>query len=214
MVVAPSLAFSQPPGPAQNNGRALLHSDGGTLLNENPAPEVSTLFVDDRVENQPGHSSKIEIAGSSVLVREETLVQFKDNEVVLEHGRLQLSTASAMRVRVGCIIVIPITSERTQYDVIDVDGKVQVAAFKNDVRIHHNGAILRGAKSDSGDLIVHEGEEKSRSEKCAGADLPPADLNGAILDSKWAEAAGIVAVGVITCFGLCHSDDPASPWKP
>ncbi len=202
---------------AQSTDRALLHSDGGTWLNGNPAPETSAIFPDALIQTQKLHIARIDAEGSSVLVQPETVVQFEGDELVLDHGSLQLNTAREMKVRVNCITVIPISPDRTQYDVTDVDGKVKVVAYKNDVKIHAAGAALRRSKQGAlSEVIVREGEQATRSEHC-GPPIRPTegiDANGAIMDSIWAKSVAIGVVGVLTCLGLCHTDDPPSPYKP
>jgi len=202
---------------AQGTDRAMLHSDGGTWLNGSPAPESSAIFPDALIQTPKDHSAKIDAEGSTVTVQPDTIVQFEGDELVLDHGSLQLTTTRGMRVRVNCLTVIPITQEWTQYDVTDVDGRVKVVAYKNDVKIHYHGAVARRSKqAASSDVIVREGERATRDERCGAAIKPTAgiDANGAILDSPWAKGAGIVAVGVLTCWALCRGDDPISPAKP
>jgi len=211
IVVAPASLI------AQGTGAALLHSDGGTWLNGDPAPASIAIFPDAFIQTQKGYTAKIDADGSTVLVQPETVVQFEGDELVLDHGGLQLDTAREMKVRVNCITVIPLTADRTQYDVTDVDGKVKVVAYKNDVKIHYGGAVTRRSKEGaSSDVIVREGEQASRDERC-GALIKTAgaiDAHGAILNSPWAIGAAVVGVGVLTCLGLCHGDDPVSPSKP
>jgi hypothetical protein len=202
---------------AQSTGRALLHSDGGTWLNGNPATDSSAIFPDDLIQTQKGYTAKIDADGSTVLVQPETVVQFEGDELFLDHGSLQLDTARELKVRVNCITVIPLTADRTQYDVTDIDGKVKVVAYKNDVKIHYAGAVPRRSKPGaSSDVIVREGEQAGRDERC-GAAIRPADAldaHGAILNSPWAIGAAAIVVGGLTCLGLCHRDDPVSPSKP
>jgi len=202
---------------AQVNGRALLHTDGATLLNGSPAPATTAIFANALIQTPKLHIAKIDADGSTVLIQPETIVQFDGEELVLDHGSLQLSTLRGLRVRVNCITIIPLTLEQTQYDVTDVDGKVRVDAYKNDVKIHlKGGTAIRSKEGKSSDLIVREGERSSRSEKCAAAIKPDAvvDAKGAALNSWWARATGVGAIAVIACLGLCHSDDPVSPSTP
>ena len=202
---------------AQGTDRALLHSDGGTWINGSPAPETSTIFLESLIQTQKGHSAKLDTEGSSVIVQPETVVQFEGDELVLDHGSLQLTTMREMKVRVNCITVIPITADRTLYEVSDIDGKVTVVASKNDVKVHAQASAFRKAKTgESSDAIVREGEQKTRDEHCVAAAKPIAglDANGPILNSTAAKIAGVVAVGVITCFALCRGDEPISPDKP
>jgi hypothetical protein len=202
---------------AQSSSGALLHNNGGTWLNGNPAPETSAIFLNALIQTQKSYSAKIDANGSTALVQPETVVQFEGDELVLDHGSLQLNTAREMKVRVNCITVIPLTADRTQYDVSDVDGKVKVVARQHDVKIHYNGTVTRRSKEGaSSDVIVRAGEQASREEHCGPPIKTTAGLNakGALLDSPWAWGTGLVAVGVIACFGLCHGDDPVSPSKP
>ena len=202
---------------AQTTDRALLRSDGGAWLNGNPAPETSAIFPDNLIQTQKGHTATIDAEGSTVLVQPETVVQFEGDELVLDHGSLQLNTARQMKVRVNCITVKPVTADRTQYDVTDVDGKVKIVAYKNDVKVHYTGATARKSKqSGSSDTIVREGEQATREDRCGAVFKPTEgiDAKGAILNSPWAIGAGIAVVGVIACLGLCHADDPVSPSKP
>ncbi|MFZ0319052.1 MAG: hypothetical protein WAL56_07995 [Candidatus Sulfotelmatobacter sp.] len=202
---------------AQSTDRALLNSDGGTLLNGSPSPNTSTIFRHDLIQTPKGHAAKIDAEGSTVTVAPETLVQFEGDELVLDHGGLELSTARQMKVRVNCITVIPITAEITQFNVTDVDGKVKIAAYQNDVKIHAAGAAFRTTREgESSDSIVRQGEQKTRDEHCGAAARPEAvpEGIGAILNGPKAWITGMVIAGTIACFGLCHGDDPISPWKP
>ncbi len=211
IVIVPASIF------AQGTNRAMLHSSGGVWLNGNPAPESSAIFADALIQTPRDHVARIDADGSTVTVQPDTIVQFEGDELVLDHGSLQLNTARKMRVRVSCVTVIPITEDRTQYDVTDVDGKVKVVAYKNDVRIHLQGGVTRKSKMGaSTDVIVREGEQATRDEHCAAPAraLDGIDAYGALLNNPWAVGAGVVAIGVLACVGLCHGDDPISPAKP
>ena len=199
---------------AQGTDRALLHSDGGTWLNGKPAPVSSVIFRNDHIETQAAHSAKIDVEGSTVTVLPDTVVQFEGDELVLDYGSLQLSTARQMKVRVNCVTVIPVTVDWTQYDVSDIDGKVKVSAYKKDVKIHAPGAARRAKQGASTDNIVHEGERSTRDEKCGAAGRPAeVDGKGPLLDSPWARVGG-AGVIALTCIIVCHTDDPMSPAKP
>ncbi len=66
-------------------------------------------------------------------------------------------------------------AEWTHYDVVDMDGKVTVSALKNDVYIDARSKNPQQAKQSahSSRITVREGEQKSREEKCGGADDQP-----------------------------------------
>jgi hypothetical protein len=64
---------------------------------------------------------------------------------------------------------------------------------------------------------VREGEQKSREEKCAAADVKSAiAAKGAILNSPWVQwpAIGAIAGGTACLLFVCVNDDPISPSKP
>ncbi|MGA9259370.1 MAG: hypothetical protein WBV98_22435, partial [Candidatus Sulfotelmatobacter sp.] len=198
---------------AQNSARAMLHDDGGVWLNGSPAPNSSAIFLHDLVQTQKGNWAKIDADGSTVTAQPETIVQFEGDELVLDHGSLQLNTSRGMKVRVNCITVIPLTQDWNRYDVTDVDGRVVVVAHQNDVRIHYQGAATRLSKqARSSDVTVHQGEQVTREERC-GAPARPAEATGTTLNSIWAKGAGIAAVGILTCWALCRGDEPVSPSK-
>lgn len=204
---------------AQSSGRALLHSEGGTWLNKSPAPASSAIFPDDYIQTASDNSARIDAEGSSVAVLPETIVQFQDNELVLDHGRLQLNTARGMKVRVGCMTVVPTTQDPTQYDVMNLNGNVKVIAYKHDVKIQYRNSSSSDRKAKEVrfvEVIVREGEHASRNEHCGGVADPADAVNakGPILDSLWAETAGIVVVGTLLCIGLCPTASPISPSAP
>jgi hypothetical protein len=206
---------------AQDSARAMLHSDGGVWLNGNPAPNSSAIFPNDLVQTQRATSAKIDAYGSAVAVQPETLVQFGGAEPVLEfildHGGLQVDTSNGLRVRVNCMTISPLAQAWTRYDVTDVDGRVTVAAHENNVQIHYAGAGIKQSKQTAyADVTVHQGEQVTRDETC-GTSARPGDLidaKVAILNNVWVKGAGIVAIGVLTCWALCRGDDPLSPDKP
>lgn len=200
---------------AQTSGGAMLHTDGGVWLNGNPAPNSSAIFPHDLVQTQKENKAKIDADGSSATIQPDTIVQFDSDELVLDHGGLQVNTSRGMRVRVNCLTVTPVNQAWTRYDVIDVDGKVKVVAYENDVRIHYRAADKK-SKAVESDVIVHQGEQATREERCGVAARPVDIINakGAVLNSGWAKATGLAVISVVTCYALCRGDDPISPFRP
>jgi len=203
---------------SQNPNAAMLHAAAGVQLNGNAAPASSAIFPDDLVQTPKNAAAKIDAAGSTAVVASDTLVQFEGNQLFLEHGTVQVTTATQMAVRVGCITAIPVIAGWTQYDVTDVDGKVTVAAHKSDVNIdaRKSGASPNPEAARSEKVTVREGEQATRPEKCGAAIRPPDYVTGkaAFLNTWEAVTAGLIVTGVITCLGLCHSGDPLSPSNP
>ena len=202
---------------AQESARAILHNDGGVWLNGNLAPNSSAIFPHDLVRTQKENRARIDADGSTVTVEPETIVQFEGDELVLEHGSLQVNTWRGMRVRVNCVTVSPPAQEWARYDVTDVDGRMLVLAYQNDVTIHYSGPTTwRSKHVELPDVTVYQGGQATHEDRCGEA-AKPADVvnaNGAILNSIWAKGVGIIAIGVITCWALCRGDNPVSPTKP
>jgi len=206
---------------ADDTAAAMLRSNGtGVLVNKNAAPSSTALFPNDLIETQKDSVARIETSGSTAEIGAETMVQFDGDELVLDHGTVSVNTSRGLRVRVGCLTIRPVNNaEWTHYDVADVDGKVTVSALKNDASIDSQSGAAQQTKQSvrSNRVIVHEGEQKSREEKCGGADMRKTGTiagKGGILNSPLAKGAGLAITGALTCLGLCHGDDPISPSGP
>lgn len=198
---------------AQDPTRGLLHSEGGTWLNEAPAPNVAAIFPDSLVQTQAGHVARIEVEGSSVLILPETMMQFQGLTLAVDHGTVQVDTAREMEVIVGCVTISPVNSNRTAYDVADAHGIVTVSVSKNDVKLHSHGGALQKSKGVPADAILHPGEHASRADLCGSRFEKESGIGGA-LNSLPAQILGGAAVAAIICLGVCHGDDPISPAKP
>jgi hypothetical protein len=204
----------------QDSAPAILRSSGGVLLNRNPVPASSAIFPNDLIEVPKNAMARIEATGSSADINAESVVQYNADELVLEHGSLSVNTSRGLRVRVGCVTVTPVNSaDWTRYDVADMDGKVTVSALKNDVYLnaHSNNPQQAKQSGESGRTIVREGDQKSREEKCGGADIkqqPNMAGDGAILNSPYVQWPAVGIVIGITCWALCRSGEPLSPAMP
>jgi hypothetical protein len=203
---------------AQESARAMLHSDGTVWLNGNPAPHSSAIFPLDFIQTHKQSVATIDTDGSTVTVQPETIVQFNGDELVLDHGSLQVNTARAMKIRVNCINIVPESANRTRYEVADIDGKVTVAARENEVNIRYLEVTKQKVRTAASlEVTVHQGEQVIREEEC-GVRAKPIDVvdaRGAILNDPWAIGTGGAAIIALTCWALCFkSDDPVSPSKP
>jgi len=207
---------------AQDTAAAILQSNGvGVQVNHSTAPASTALFVKDLVETQKSATARIEISGSTADINAETMVEFDGDELALDHGSLSVHTSRGLRVRVGCLTVTPVNAtDWTQYEVVDLDGKVTVHATQNDVYIDarsKNPQEIKHPERSNRDL-VRQGEQKSRDEKCGGGYLgmPRAMPGlGAALNSPYAVGVAVGGIVTVVCLGLlCHGDDPASPAKP
>ncbi|MFZ0309632.1 MAG: hypothetical protein WCA76_16810 [Candidatus Sulfotelmatobacter sp.] len=198
---------------AADTGSAILHSNGGVSVNGTEVADSTAVFPGDVLETKPGFVANLDAEGSSVLIQGESIVEFQGNSLRLEHGSVSVSTSTAMSVHVNCLKVEPLTNDRTQYDVTDVSGKVEVAANKNDVKITQGGALGKvskeGTSSQSG--TVHEGQRATRDESTACGPAPRPGEASNPLNTKWIEIGGGAGAGVLVlCLLLCRSSGSSS----
>ena len=203
---------------AQDSAEAMLHTSGRVSLNKMPAPVSSAVYPGTLIETQNDKQdvATVDGKGFAVTIGPATIVQLEGNELVLDHGSLQVNTATQLKVRIGCLTVIPVVAEWTEYDVTDVDGRVTVAARKHDVTIESHTARPVQAKTteQSRDAIVHEGEQTTRPERCGAISKTAVDARGAILNSPMVKWPSIAVIGGAACWALCRGDDPISPSHP
>lgn len=203
---------------ADDTAAAILHSHGGVSLNGSVAPETAAIFPGDTVRIETNSTARIEVTGATIDLNAETVVQFESDEIHLDHGTVSVNTSRGFKVRAGCVIATPVNMDWTDYKVADTDGKVNVAAIKNDVNIESRGPNPQRMKQSgaSSRVTVHEGEQKSREDKCGAGDVKDAiAARGAVLNSPFVQWPARVAIGGgVACVLLCFNDDPISPWKP
>ena len=197
---------------------AVLRSDGGVWVNGLEVTESTVVLPGDSVETKARVVANIDAEGSSVLVQAQSIVKFQGTYVTLEHGSVSVGTSTLMSVHVNCLKVEPVSTDRTEYDVTDVNGSVHVAAHKKDVNIEHS-ALHKAASEDkpNNSATVHEGEETNREEStaCAAAPRTAPASNG--LNPKWLEIGGGGGVGaLVLCLLLCRGNSPqsVSPSQP
>jgi hypothetical protein len=203
---------------AADTGGAVLHSKGGVWVNGAEIADSTAIFPGDVLETKSGSVANLDAEGSSILIQPESIVKFQSNSLSLEHGSVSVGTSTGMSVHVNCIKIGPISNDRTQYDVTDLSGTVQIAAHKNDVNITQSIAPQK-ATSDSNSpasAIVHEGQQATRDEAtCGAAQRGPGPLPGS--NAKWLEIGATAGGGaLVLCLLLCKgSKSPnVSPWQP
>lgn len=201
---------------AADTGSAIVHSKGGVWVNGVEIVASTVVFPGDLLETKPGFVADLDAEGSSVLIQPESVVKFQGTFLTLEHGSVSVGTSTAMSVHVNCIKVDPVSNERTQYDVADLSGTVQVAAHKNNVNITQGGGLQKASKENtsSQSATVQEGQQATRDEStaCGAAPRPGGAGNG--LNTKWVKIGAGAGGAVVLCLLLCKGSNPISPWKP
>jgi hypothetical protein len=207
---------------AADQPAAMLYSHGTALLNGYTIARSSAVFSGDLIQTNTDSVANINATGSSVLVLNESLVQYEGSTIKLEHGGVAISTSKLLATRAGGVTVSPVATVWTEFEVRDVDGNVRIAARKGDLTI----------SDEKGTTTLAQGQETTRAEspsqtdsqapkdskkKKKGAGPAPAAAPGAaggILNSPIAIgiAGGIVLGG--TAWVLSKGDEPLSPAKP
>ncbi len=192
---------------------AMLYSHGTALVNGNSIAKSSALFSGDLVQTNSDSVANINATGSSVMVLNESLVQYEGTALRLEHGGVTVSTSRLLTTRAGEVVVTPVSNVWTEFEVRDVDGRVQIAARKGNLTISDatGTTTLAEGQQTTRDDAQSQNNRKRRRDVAPGAATSAA---GAVFDSPITigVAGGIVIGGTI--WALAHSDDPLSPAVP
>ena len=92
---------------AESSPVAMLYARGATTLNGSTVPRSSALFSGDLVQTSADSVANINATGSTVLILNDSLVQYEDNAVKLEHGGVTVSTSKSLATRAGGVRVSP-----------------------------------------------------------------------------------------------------------
>jgi hypothetical protein len=198
---------------AADQPAAMLYTHGTALLNGSSITRSSAIFSGALVQTNASSAANINAAGSIVLVLNDSLVQYQDHALRLEHGGVTISTSKLLATRAGNILVSPASSAWTEFEVRDVDGQVQIAARKGDLTISDDKGTTTLAQGQETTRQESESDEnKKKKKKRMAAAAAPGAAAGA-LSSPWAVGIGGAAIVGVTAWVLIQSDDPASPSK-
>jgi hypothetical protein len=184
-------------------------------VNGYEAHDSSAVFPGDVVETKAGSSANLSLDGSTVLIAPESVSKFQGDLLELDHGGVSVVTSKSFKVRVNCMLVVPVLNDWTQYVVTDVNRTVQVAARKLDVNVDHErrpGKESPASQPSQQRASVHEGEQKSydETEVCGPAARPTSALGG--ISPKWI-AAGAAGAGILIWL-LIHGGNPKPQISP
>lgn len=211
-IVFPTATFG-----ADSSAGAMLYTHGAVKLNGSAVPRTSALFSGDLVQTGVDSVANINTTGSTVLIKNDSLVQYDSGTVKLEHGGISVSTSGSMAMHAGNVSVSPAGSALTEFEVKDVDGTVQIAARKGDLTITDDTGTAKLAQGqqttrDESQSNDNDNQGKKKKKRVAGG-MTPAAAQGGVFSSPWAVGiAGGAAIGV-TAWVLSKSDDPVSPSK-
>src|ERR1035437_2765171 len=118
------------------------------------------------------------------MVLADSLVKFEGPAVELEHGAVRVTTSRGLAARAGDVTVKPAANTWTEFQVTDVDGRVQIAANKGDVTVQDDKGtttVTQGQQTTRDDTSDAEKKKKKRR-RAAGA--APAAGGGIMRDRK------------------------------
>jgi hypothetical protein len=198
---------------------AMVYSHGTALVNGNSVARSSSVFLGDLVQTRPDSVANISATGSSVIVLNDSLVQYEGSRVKLEHGGVTVSTSKLMGARAGLVTVLPASAALTEFEVRDVDGTVHITARRGDLTISDSrgAALLAQGQQTSRDEGIPQDDSQAqpsgkKRKKTADSTTPGAE--GGILNSPIAIGVGGGLILAGTIWVLSHNDDPVSPVKP
>ena len=196
---------------------AMLYTHGTAWINGKQVPRTSAVFSGDVVQTQTESPASINALGSNVEIAPESLIKFEGNAICVEHGQVNVVTSRQMLAYAGGLTISPFSSDSTQYEVMDVDGSVHIAARKGDVKVSGGSKTITVAEGQQ--TAQDESREKNRcGGKGAGAlpqgggAVPPGV--GGIMSSQAAIWTATGVVGGVMIWVFTRPDDPISPYKP
>jgi hypothetical protein len=206
---------------AADSNAAMLYTNGAAWVNGAHVPRASSaIFSGDLLQTRSDSVANINQSGSSITVLSDSMVEYHGTSVQIEHGGVTVSTSKQVAAVAGDVKVTPAAASWTEFNVVDTDGTVRIAARKGDLTITDGKETFtlaqgqetsRDENAQSPDVSNKDNSNKRRKKSAAGA-VPGASAG--ILNSPWAVGAGAVAIGGITTWVLLKSDEPASPSKP
>ncbi len=205
---------------AADSNAAMLYTNGAAWVNGAHVPRASSaIFSGDLLQTRSDSVANINQSGSSITVLSDTMVEYQGNSVQIDHGGVTVSTSKQIAAVAGDVKVKPAAASWTEFNVVDTDGTVHIAARKGDLTItdgKETFTLAQGQETardeNAQDSDNQDKDSRKHKKRRAGGAAPGA--SGGILNSPYAIGIGAAAVGGITTWVLIKNDEPASPSKP
>jgi len=196
---------------AGETAAAMLYTNGAAWLNGAEVPKSSAVFAGDLLQTRPDSSASIQSNGSNVMVLADSLVKFEGPAVELEHGSVRVTTSRGLAAHAGDVTIKPVADSWTEFQVTDVDGRVQIAANKGDVTVQDDKGtttVTQGQQTTRDDTADTEKKKKKRRRS---GDGPAPAAAGGIMNSTKAIVGGVVIVGGVGLWVALQHEEPVSP---
>jgi ferric-dicitrate binding protein FerR (iron transport regulator) len=198
---------------AGETASAMLYTNGAAWLNGSAVPKSAAVFSGDMLQTRPDSTASIQSNGSNVMVLADSLVKFEGPAVELEHGTVRVTTSHGMAARAGDVTVKPAANTWTEFQVTDVDGRVQIAANKGDLTVQDDKGtttVTQGQQTTRDDTNDTDKKKKKRRHGNGAATA----AGGGIMSSTPAIVGGLVAVGAVGVWVWTRQEAPVSPSCP
>jgi len=193
---------------------AMLYTNGAAWLNGSEAPKSGAVFTGDLLQTQPDSTASIQASGSNVMVLADSLVKFEGPAVELEHGAVRVTTARSLAAHAGEVTIKPASDSWTEFQVTDVDGRVQIAANKGDVTVQDSQGtttVTQGQQTTRDDTSDTNDKKKKKHRHNGGA-APAA--GGGVMSSSYVVYGGLAAAAGVGVWVWTRSGNPVSPACP
>jgi ferric-dicitrate binding protein FerR (iron transport regulator) len=191
---------------------AMLYTNGAAWLNGNEVPKSAAVFSGDMLQTRPDSTASIQSNGSNVMVLADSLVKFEGPSVELEHGAVRVTTSRGLAARAGDVTVKPVSNSWTEFQVTDVDGRVQIAANKGDLTVQDDKGtttVTQGQQTTRDDTA--DTEKKKKRRRKAGAATA---AGGGIMSSTPVIVGGLAVVGGVGVWVFLRQEPPMSSSCP
>jgi len=200
---------------AADSNAAMLYAYGPAWVNGAHVPRSSSaIFSGDLLQTRFDSVANINEPGSAITVHSDSLVQFEATVIRIEHGGVTVSTSRQVATIAGDVKVTPASHSWTEFNVVDIDGTVRIAARKGDLTISDGKDVfaLAQGQETTRDESASDTDSSKKHKKRGGAAAPAA--GGGILNSPLAVGIGGAAIAGVAAWVLIQDDNPASPSKP
>ena len=202
--LSPAALIAADPSPT-----AMLYVHGATMLNGSSVASSSALFYGDFVQTKADSAASINATGSTVVILNNSLIQYEGGAVKLEHGAVAVATSKLLAARIGDVTVSPAAGVWTEFEVGAFGGKIQIAARKGHLTISDSTGTTTLAQGQQTTRDESESQQSPEHNRKRMGAAPPAV--GAILDSNLAKWIATGVVAAVTAWVLWQGDDPLSP---
>jgi len=189
---------------------AMLYTNGSAWLNGSAAPKSAAVFAGDLLQTPADSSANIQASGSNVIVLADSLVKFQGPAIEIEHGGVRVTTSHGLATQAGDVTVKPASNAWTEFQVTDVDGRVQIAANKGDLMVQDDKGtttVSQGQQTTRDDTNNNEEKKKKKRRRGAGAATA---AGGGIMSSSAAVYVGIGLAGGAAIWLLTREEKPLS----